>query len=227
MAAIDEEMNEARARMVGEIERLVGRLAATLGRRKISPGVRAALLAVPRHLFVPPERLPQAYLDRPIAIGHGQTISQPFIVGLMTDLLDLSPADTVLEIGTGSGYQTAVLARLAKHVFTVELSEPLAERAAAAFARLEIENITARVGDGHLGWPEEAPFDAIVVTAAPHHIPAPLVTQLKEGGRMMIPVGRDQQTLVLVEKGHDGLASLTEIIPVSFVPLTPGARQPD
>lgn len=223
MSALDEEMKDARARMVREVERLYGDLGPALEGRTLSPRVREALLAVPRHLFVPPERLQEAYLNRPVPIGYGQTISQPFIVGLMTDLLDLTPEDRVLEVGTGSGYQTAVLSRLAKEVFSIELSAPLAERAARALPEAGAGNVTTRVGDGHAGWPEAAPFDAIVVTAAPDHIPAPLVAQLKAGGRMVIPVGHEKQTLVSIEKASDGETVLREIIPVCFVPLTPAA----
>jgi len=221
MAAGDEERDEARTRMVREVERLYGELGPALDGRALSPRVRDALLAVPRHLFLPPERRHEAYLNRPVPIGHGQTISQPFIVALMTDLLGLSPDDRVLEIGTGCGYQTAVLARLAKEVFTIELSASLAERARATLLSLRIGNVTARTGDGYLGWPDAAPFDAIVVTAAPHHIPAALVTQLRAPGRMAIPIGQERQTLTLVEKDNDGEISLREIIPVCFVPLTP------
>jgi protein-L-isoaspartate(D-aspartate) O-methyltransferase len=225
--ALDKEMEDARSRMVGDVERIHASVRADPGTalkgRTLSPRVRDALLAVPRHLFVPPERLEDAYLNRPVPIGYGQTISQPFIVALMTDLLDLKPTDKVLEVGTGSGYQTAVLARLAREVFTIELCAPLAERARTTFAQLGIDTIKTRIGDGHLGWPEAAPFDAIVVTAAPDHIPAPLVAQLKGGGRMVIPVGHERQTLVLVQKASDGATVLREIIPVCFVPLTPKA----
>lgn len=217
MSAIEEEMALARQAMVYEIARSARR---TLDGREISPRVLEALGAVPRHLFVPPENLAAAYRNRPLPIGHGQTISQPFIVALMSDVLDLKPDDRVLEIGTGSGYQTAVLARLAGAVYTIEISKPLAEGAARIFAELGLTNVEARVGDGHRGWPEAAPFDAILVAAAPPEIPDALVAQLKPGGRLVIPVGREAQQLVLMEKQSDGSTTLREVIPVCFVPLT-------
>ncbi len=195
--------------------------------RGLAPRVLAALSAVPRHLFVPPDLVPDAYLNRPLPIGYGQTISQPFIVALMTDLLDLAPSDRVLEIGTGSGYQAAVLARLVDTVFTIEVVAPLAERAQRTFAGLGLANIRTRIGDGSLGWPEEAPFDAILVAAAPAEIPAPLIQQLAPGGRLIIPVGGKAQQLILVEKRRDQSTVLREIIPVCFVPLTREASPPD
>lgn len=221
MSAIDDEMASARQAMVREIERSARQ---ALGGREISPRVLEALGAVPRHAFVPPEHLTAAYRNRPLPIGHGQTISQPFIVALMTDVLDLEPGDRVLEVGTGSGYQTAVLARLAGAVYTIEISKPLAEGAERIFAELGLTNVHARVGDGHRGWPEAAPFDAILVAAAPPEIPDALVAQLKPGGRLVIPVGREAQQLVLIEKQSDGSTTLREVIPVCFVPLT---RQED
>jgi len=196
-------------------------------RGTLSPRVLAALRAVPRHLFVPPDLVPDAYLNRPLPIGYGQTISQPFIVALMTDLLDLSPNARVLEIGTGSGYQAAVLARLVETVFTIEVVAPLAERAQRTFADLGLANIRTRIGDGSLGWPEEAPFDAILVAAAPAEIPAPLIQQLAPGGRLIIPVGGKAQQLILVEKQRDQSTVLREIIPVCFVPLTREDAPPD
>lgn len=220
MTAIDEEMTPAREAMVREIARLAAQLAPELGRAEISPAVLDAMRAVPRHRFVPPEHLSDAYRNRPVPIGYGQTISQPFIVALMTDLLDLKPQDKVLDVGTGSGYQAAVLARLVDRVFTIEISAPLAERAAGTLAELGLANISARVGDGHQGWPEEAPFDAILVAAAPPEIPEPLIRQLKPGGRLVIPVGEAAQRLIVVEKQGDQSSILREIIPVCFVPLT-------
>lgn len=220
MTAIDEEMTPAREAMVREIARLAAQLAPELGRAEISPAVLDAMRAVPRHRFVPPEHLSDAYRNRPVPIGYGQTISQPFIVALMTDLLDLKPQDKVLDVGTGSGYQAAVLARLVDRVFTIEISAPLAERAAGTLAELGLTNISARVGDGHQGWPEEAPFDAILVAAAPPEIPEPLIRQLKPGGRLVIPVGEAAQRLIVVEKQGDQSSILREIIPVCFVPLT-------
>ena len=216
MTAIDDDMTGRRAAMVREIERT----AADVGPRfSLSPNVLAAMGEVPRHAFVLPEHLSDAYRNRPLPIGFGQTISQPFIVALMTDLAALKPGDRVLDIGTGSGYQAAILARLVSHVFTVELCAPLAARAAKTFKDLGLHNITMRIGDGHGGWPEQAPFDAIVAAAAPREIPEALVDQLRPGGRLVIPVGGGAQKLIVVEKGSDQSSHRSEIIPVSFVPL--------
>jgi protein-L-isoaspartate(D-aspartate) O-methyltransferase len=220
MSAIDDEMTAARALMVREVERSAANVSGSLGRAAISARVLAALRDVPRHLFVPPEHLPEAYLNRPVAIGYGQTISQPFIVALMTDILDLRPDDRVLEVGTGSGYQTAVLARLVDTVFTIELCAPLAERAKRTFDELGLANVHPRTGDGYLGWPEEAPFNAILVAAAPPEVPDALIRQLAPGGRLVLPVGSGAQQLILVEKRSDQSTVLREIIPVCFVPLT-------
>ena len=186
--------------------------------------VLAAMREVPRHEFVPAERRAQAYKDRPLPIGHEQTISQPYIVAFMTEQLALKPAQRVLEIGTGSGYQAAVLAKLVTDVFTIEIVEPLAKRAAADLARLGFENVKVRAGDGYQGWPEAAPFDAIIVTCAPDHVPEPLVSQLKEGGRMVIPVGKfgAQQLYVLEKRG--GKIEGRSVLPVMFVPMTGKAR---
>jgi protein-L-isoaspartate(D-aspartate) O-methyltransferase len=183
--------------------------------------VLAAMRAVPRHLFVPADEQDAAHEDRPLPIGYGQTISQPYIVALMTELARPGPDDRVLEIGTGSGYQAAVLSRLAGAVYTIELVEPLAERARRTLAALKCSNVTTRTGDGYAGWPEAGPFDAIVVTAAPDHVPPALVAQLKPGGRMVIPVGgtHDVQELRLIEKDARGRIKTTEIAAVRFVPL--------
>ena len=177
---------------------------------------------VPRHEYVPEQYRENAYENRPLPIGYGQTISQPYIVALMTDLLAIKPGDRVLEIGTGSGYQAAVLAELASRVYTIEIIEGLAERARKVLLQQGYTNIETRVGDGYYGWKEQAPFDAIIVTAAASHIPPPLVTQLKAGGRMIIPVGSRfmVQQLVLVEKDDAGNVSTRQILPVQFVPLT-------
>jgi protein-L-isoaspartate(D-aspartate) O-methyltransferase len=220
MTAIDEETRPQREAMVLEIERRVADMVRWIGPTVLSPRVLAALREVPRHLFVPLEHLSEAYRNRPVAIGYDQTISQPLIVALMTDLLDLEPEDRVLEIGTGSGYQTAILSRLAARVFTIEVCKPLAERSGLLFERLGLSNIVARVGDGYLGWPDEAPFDAIIVTAAPPEIPEPLIRQLKPEGRLVVPVGAGSQQLILVEKKSDQSTILREVIPVCFVPLT-------
>ncbi len=184
--------------------------------------VLAAMRKVPRHEFVPEHLTDAAYEDHPLPIGYGQTISQPYIVALMTELLRLTPAAKVLEIGTGCGYQTAVLAEIAAEVYSVEIVEPLAKESAARLQRLGYKNVHVKHADGYLGWPEHAPFDAIVVTAGADHIPPPLVEQLKTGGRMAIPVGEPhgEQSLVLVEKDRDGRISTGNVIPVLFVPLT-------
>jgi len=182
--------------------------------------VLAVMGKVPRHEFVPGEFRAQAYADGPLPIGHGQTISQPYIVAFMTEKLEPKPADRVLEIGTGSGYQAAVLAELVREVRTIEIVEPLARRAAADLKRLDYTNVTVRAGDGYKGWPEAAPFDAVIVTCAPDHIPQPLVEQLKEDGRMIIPVGPagNQELYVLRKKA--GKVEKQAVLPVRFVPMT-------
>jgi protein-L-isoaspartate(D-aspartate) O-methyltransferase len=183
--------------------------------------VLAAMRAVPRHLFVAPGTEDEAYEDRPVPIGHGQTISQPYIVAFMTDLARVRPGDRVLEIGTGSGYQAAVLSRLADSVYTIEIVAPLAERAKKVLDALGCNNVTTRIGDGYAGWPEAAPFDAIVVTAAPDHVPPALVAQIKNGGRLVIPVGavNDVQDLRVIEKDANGQTRSRDVAPVRFVPL--------
>ena len=176
--------------------------------------------AVPREKFVPKELQTSAYDDRPLPIGYGQTISQPYIVAFMTEQLQPKKTQRVLEIGTGSGYQAAVLSDLVAEVYTIEIVRPLAERAEAVLRELGYKNVHVKAGDGYKGWPEHAPFDAIIVTAAPDHVPAPLVEQLKEGGRMVIPVGKSgAQELYLLEK-RGGQVKQTAVIPVRFVPLT-------
>ncbi len=179
---------------------------------------------VPRHEFVPAKLHAVAYQNRPLPIGHGQTISQPYIVALMTDLLDVDGDDVVLEVGTGSAYQAAVLAELADKVYTMEIVEPLANAAKDRLARLGYDNVETRFGDGYYGWPEKAPFDAVIVTAAANHIPPPLVEQLRPGGRLVIPVGERFaiQHLLLVHKLDDGRITVRQILPVRFVPLTGG-----
>lgn len=187
--------------------------------------VLAAMGRVPRHEFVPAPLHPLAYADHPLPIGHGQTISQPFIVAFMTEALDPAPTDRVLEIGTGSGYQAAVLAGLVARVYTIEILRPLGERARADLARLKVDNVEVRVGDGYEGWPEHAPFDAIIVTCSPEKVPQPLVDQLRDGGRMVIPVGetRGQQSLYLLEKRGTRVVQRA-ILPVRFVPMTGKAQ---
>lgn len=180
--------------------------------------VLAAMCKVERHKFVPPRIRHLAYADSALPIGEGQTISQPYIVALMTELLNLRGNEKVLEIGTGSGYQAAILAELCTHVYTIEILEPLADRARTLLDRLGYKNITVKHGDGFLGWEEYAPFDAIVVTCAPTEVPQPLINQLKEGGRLVIPVGSFYQELKLIEKSH-GRIETNSIIPVRFVPM--------
>jgi protein-L-isoaspartate(D-aspartate) O-methyltransferase len=213
-----------RAELVAAIAAEAPEVSHVLGRQAYDPRVLAAMRRVPRHSFVPRVVRDRAYADRPLPIGHGQTISQPTIVAIMTDLLRLKPGDRVLEIGTGSGYQAAILAELGARVFTVEIIEPLARQATqqlqeAGYGRVEVRN-----ADGYFGWPEQAPFDAIIVTAAAGHVPPPLVKQLKPGGRMVIPVGAPflTQYLTLVEKGADAVPRTRQLLPVAFVPLTGG-----
>jgi protein-L-isoaspartate(D-aspartate) O-methyltransferase len=193
-----------------------------LGREVRDSATLRAMLSVPRHEFVPANLRTNAYVDFPLPIGHGQTISQPYIVAFMTEQLGLTPRSRVLEVGTGSGYQAAVLAEIAAEVYTIEIVAPLAEEAAARLARLGYGRVHVRTGDGYNGWPEAAPFDAIIVTAAAGFVPPPLVEQLRPGGRMVIPVGevRAVQQLMLVEKAADGRTTTRTLIPVRFVPLT-------
>ena len=180
----------------------------------------AAMRKVERHLFVPEPHRRQAYSDHPLSIGEGQTISQPYIVALMTEVLELDGSEKVLEIGTGSGYQAAVLGELAKEVYTIEIVRPLGEKAEKILSQLHYANVHVKIGDGYKGWPEHAPFDAIIVTCAPTDIPKPLVEQLAEGGRMVIPVGEaGDQNLVLLTK-RNGAVKKKKIIPVRFVPMT-------
>ncbi|MBN1826566.1 MAG: protein-L-isoaspartate(D-aspartate) O-methyltransferase [Candidatus Eisenbacteria bacterium] len=188
------------------------------------PRVLAAMRAVPRHLFVPEDLHSRAYEDHPLPIGYDQTISQPYIVALMTELLDLEPGEKALEIGTGSGYQAAVLAELTDTVFTIEIVPELAERARADLAAAGVRGVNVRAGDGYRGWPEEAPFDGIIVTAAPEEVPAPLIEQLAEGGRLVIPVGDTYQDLILLRK-EKGEIIRRVVIPVRFVPMTGEAEK--
>ncbi|MGE5799475.1 MAG: protein-L-isoaspartate(D-aspartate) O-methyltransferase, partial [Syntrophaceae bacterium] len=189
-------------------------------------GVLRAMRATPRHLFVPEDRMPSAYEDRPLPIGNGQTISQPYIVAYMTELLQPDGSGTVLEVGTGSGYQAAILSPLYRKVYTVEIIPGLAESAKARLRDLGFSNVEVRTGDGYAGWPDKAPFDAILVTAAAGHIPPPLITQLKANGRMVIPVGSPSmiQHIILVEKDQKGNITTKSLLPVRFVPLTGGQR---
>jgi len=192
------------------------------------PNVLGAMRTVPRHAFVPDEQQAHAYEDRPLPIGHGQTISQPYIVAFMTEALQLDPNSVVLEIGTGSGYQAAVCAEIARAVYTIEIVEPLAASAATLLKRLGYGNVHVRAGDGYHGWPEQGPFDAIIGTAAAPEIPPRLVEQLKTGGRMILPVAGEfgLQYLILVTKDERGQLHRANVMPVLFVPMTGRIRQP-
>jgi protein-L-isoaspartate(D-aspartate) O-methyltransferase len=189
------------------------------------PRVLAVMERVPRQEFVPPEKQSLAYADMALPVGFGQTISQPYIVALMTTQLNPQPADRVLEIGTGSGYQAAVLAELVGEVFTIEIVAPLAQRARAELQRLGCHNVHLRIGDGFAGWPEAAPFDAIIVTCAPEQVPPPLIVQLKDGGRLVIPVGPLGNQELVVYQNQDGRLKERAVCPVRFVPMTGAAEQ--
>ncbi len=212
---------EERARLLEEVDEEMRRTAKWTGRRELKPEVRTAIARVPRHRFVAADMTGSAYVNRPLGIGHGQTISQPFIVALMTEMLDLPPGAKVLEVGTGSGYQAAVLAEIAGAVYTVEVVPSLSQNAQGALRRIGYRNIHFRIGNGRDGWPEEGPFPAIMVTAAAESIPERIVGQLAPGGRMILPVGRTNgpQNLVLVTKALDGAISKTTVLSVAFVPL--------
>jgi len=186
--------------------------------------VLEAMSTVPRHAFVPADYRALAYEDRPLPIGSGQTISQPYIVALMTELIEPQPGDRILEVGTGSGYQAAVAGEVVAEVYSIELLPELATSAAERLQRLGVENVTVRAGDGYLGWPEHAPFDGILVTAGADHIPEPLVEQLAPGARMVIPVGEGgpDQVLKVIEKRQDGGVEIEDVLPVRFVPLRRG-----
>jgi protein-L-isoaspartate(D-aspartate) O-methyltransferase len=208
--------------LLAEIEQEMRETAEWTGRAALSPRVSAAVAKVPREAFVAPGSEAAAYENRPLPIGHGQTISQPFVVALMTELLDLQPEHTVLEVGTGSGYQTAILAQLAGKVCSIEVIPELAARAAGVLVGQGIANVELRTGDGGQGWPERAPFDAIIVTAAASEVPSVLIQQLRAGGRMVIPVGprHGDQELMLITKDAAGEVTQRRILPVAFVPLT-------
>ncbi len=197
-------------------------LARDTGEAPLDEDVMASLGTVERHEFVPARQQPFAYENRPLPIGHGQTISQPYIVALMTDLIKLDADDVVLEVGTGSGYQAAILAKLVKHVYSIEIIEALADESAARLKRLGYDNVTTILADGYYGWEAHAPFDAIIVTAAASHVPPPLVQQLAPGGRMIIPIGGRfmTQQLLLLEKTDDDEVITRQVAAVRFVPLT-------
>ena len=215
-----------RLEMVRTIERYVRYTSDIVGEEGLSPRVLDSMRTVKRHLFVPDSRRSLAYDDRPVAIGYGQTISQPFIVALMTHFLEPEPDDVVLEIGTGSGYQAAVLSPIVRKVCTIEIITELGEAAAERLAALGYANVETKIADGYHGWPECGPFDGIVVTAAADHVPPPLVDQLKPGGRMVIPVGGmfATQHLTLVEKTGSGEVLTRQLLPVRFVPFTRGGQ---
>jgi len=215
LANDESELARARQRMVAEqIEARGVKSALVLG----------AMRTVPRHEFVPAAARHDAYGDHPLPIGHGQTISQPYIVGFMTDALGLTGGEKVLEVGTGSGYQSAVLAQVAKSVYSIEIVAPLAEEARERMARLGYRNVFVRAGDGYKGWPEEAPFDAIIVTAAAPKVPEPLKAQLKDGGRLVIPVGDSNQELVVLTRRGETFEE-RRVLPVTFVPMTGEVRK--
>ena len=219
---VDDMYTQSRTEMLRAIAADTKYTRGYLGKDSLAPAVMDAMERVPRHEFVPEDLRHHAYDNRPLPIGLGQTISQPYIVALMSDLLACGPAAKVLEVGTGSGYQAAVLAELVGHVYTIEIVPELGEAARRTLERLGYRNVTVRIGDGYLGWPEHAPFDGIIVTAAPAEIPPPLIEQLKPGGRIVIPIGEpwSGQDLLVVEKHADGTLSRKNVLPVAFVPLT-------
>ena len=212
----------ARHELIQIIEDDVRATSSYLGLKTLDPRVMNAIATVPRHEFVPPKLRSLAYENRPLPIGHGQTISQPYIVAIMTELLSVDAHSRVLEIGTGSGYQAAILAELVNEVYSIEIIKPLAEQAASRLTRLGYHKVKTLQGDGYYGWEQHAPFDAIIVTAAASHVPPPLIKQLKEGGRMIIPVGSPfmAQELLLVKKEEGDNITTRQILPVRFVPLT-------
>ena len=216
------EYAHARQQLVEIIEQDVRATSMYLDKEALDPRVMEAIGRVPRHEFVPPAQRSHAYDNRPLSIGYGQTISQPYIVALMTDLIKPQADFRVLELGTGSGYQAAILAELTGQVYSIEIIEALGKQAAERLSRLGYDNVTVRIGDGYYGWEEHAPFDAIVVTAAASHVPPPLVEQLKPGGLMVIPVGSRflTQQLVLIRKEPGGQLVTRQVAPVMFVPLT-------
>jgi protein-L-isoaspartate(D-aspartate) O-methyltransferase len=223
-SSIADEFSNARRHMVTEIRVDVRQTSLYLDKEALDPHVMDAMAEVPRHEFVPEGLVSRAYENRPLPIGHGQTISQPYVVAVMTDLLKVGPDSRVLELGTGSAYQAAVLSRLVDRVYSIEIIEPLAAQARQRLARLGYDNVETRSGDGYYGWKEQAPFDAIIVTAAASHVPPPLIEQLKVGGRMVIPVGGrfTTQQLLLVHKESDDRVVTRQILPVTFVPVTGG-----
>lgn len=223
-SALAQDHAAARAKMVDELAAMARQTASETGRATFSPRVMTALRKVERHRFVEAGDEAQAYRNTPLAIGSGQTISQPYIVALMTDLLDLVGGEKVLEIGTGSGYQAAVLAEVAATVYTIEIIDSLGRVAAERLAAAGYRNVITRIGDGHQGWKEAAPFDAIMVTAAARAVPPALIEQLKPGGKLAIPVGmpHGNQELLLITKSADGKSQTRRVLAVRFVPMTGG-----
>jgi protein-L-isoaspartate(D-aspartate) O-methyltransferase len=225
MAAEDREFARAHEQMVAEIAAMARSTGAETGRPSFADSVMAAMRVVPRHRFVPQSQVASAYRNHPLGIGRGQTISQPYIVALTTDLIEPRKRHKVLEIGTGSGYQAAVLAQLVDKVYSIEIIDALGREALERLRALGYNNVEVRIGDGHRGWPEHAPYDGIVVTAAAKAIPEALINQLAPGGRMVIPVGPQHrsQDFALIEKRADGSISKRVVLPVMFVPMTGGA----
>lgn len=218
----EDDYEALRQKMIKHIKTMIQQTQQETGKDSFGERVMAAMAKVPRHQFVPESQKEYAYENRPLSIGHGQTISQPYIVALMTDFLNLSPDDVVLEVGTGSGYQAAILSELVKKVYTIEIIEKLGKKAQKRLADLGYDNVEVKIGDGYHGWEAHAPYDAIIVTAAASHIPPPLIQQLKPGGQMVVPVGErfHVQHLTLVEKNQDNKVKMRQVLPVAFVPLT-------
>lgn len=221
-ACVAEDFSSQREAMLAEIQQTVSDTSGYIGKKSLDERVMSAIGEVPRHEFIPKYLWSSAYLNRPLPIGSEQTISQPYIVALMTDLAEIDSSSIVLEVGTGSGYQAAVLAKLVKHVYTIEIIEKLGKQAEQTLSRLGYHNVSVKIGDGYHGWIEHAPFDAILVTAAPEYVPAPLIKQLKPGGKLIIPVARQysSQSLQVIEKDLSGAIHEHDVLPVRFVPLT-------
>jgi len=218
----NDDYHEKRQRMLAVIQQMMEATESFTGETSLKKRVAEAMMAVPRHKFVPPVSQSYAYENTALPISHMQTISQPYIVALMTNLAAVTSGSVVLEVGTGSGYQAAVLSELAGHVYSIEIIEALGLEAKSLLQDLGYDNVTVKIGDGYHGWPEHAPFDAILVTAAAEHIPEQLISQLKPGGRLIIPVGKQGQTqsLKVLMKGADGKIKQRDVLPVAFVPLT-------
>jgi len=221
-AQASDRFRDNREQMIRLIEADVRSTSHYLKQSSLDTRVLEAMAIVPRHEFVPPQVIDKAYQNRPLPIGHGQTISQPYIVAIMTDLLDIEPGQRILEIGTGSGYQAAVLAEIGARVWSIEIIQALGQQAKARLRRLAYDKVEVRLGDGYYGWPENAPFDAIIVTAAANHVPPPLLQQLRPGGKMIIPVGSrfSTQQLVLITRSENDEFITRHVLPVRFVPLT-------